>query len=195
MFSSQETHKGFKVFYPKSIKELRSWLEQYGEIEKSVWILIYKKHTKLPSLTAGEIVKHALCFGWVDSKTNKKDDDSYYMYISRRNPKSNWSAVNKSNITNLEKEGLLHDTGKALIKLAKETGTWDALNDVDNLVIPPDLEKAFKKHVGSKDNFIAFNRSTKRATLEWIFNAKKAETRANRIHKTAHLAAQNIKAF
>jgi uncharacterized protein YdeI (YjbR/CyaY-like superfamily) len=34
----------------------------------------------------------------------------------------------------------------------------------------------------------------KRAILEWIANAKRAETRAKRVEETARLAAENIRA-
>lgn len=190
-----DLHKGKKTYYPKTVSDLREWLKKYGEFEKSVWIILYKKNSNKPSLTVGEVVKHCLCFGWVDSKTNTKDTESYYLYISQRNPKSNWSAINKSNIANLEVEGLIDESGYRLIEIAKKTGTWDALNDVDNLIIPKDLDAELQKIKGAKENFLAFNKSSRRGILEWIFNAKKPETRANRIVKTAKLAGENKRAF
>ena len=194
-FKSNVNHKGYKTFYPDSIEALRSWLEKYGEIEKSVWILLYKKNANKPTISTGDVVKHSLCFGWVDSKTHTKDFESYYMYISQRNSNSNWSAVNKSNIANIEAEGLMHETGIKLVQHAKKTGTWNALNDVENLVIPKDLETAMKEKEGSEENFLAFNKSAKRGILHWIFSAKKPETRANRIARTARMAGENKRSF
>jgi uncharacterized protein YdeI (YjbR/CyaY-like superfamily) len=40
----------------------------------------------------------------------------------------------------------------------------------------------------------AFSKSSRKGILEWILNAKTAETRAKRILETATLAAQNRKA-
>lgn len=40
------------------------------------------------------------------------------------------------------KEKQMKPAGQAMIGLAKKTGTWTALVDVQNSVIPPDLQKA-----------------------------------------------------
>jgi uncharacterized protein YdeI (YjbR/CyaY-like superfamily) len=84
--------------------------------------------------------------------------------------------------------------GQAMIDLAKHTGTWDALVDVQQSVIPPDLMKLLKKNKTALKNFEAFSKSSKRFILEWIAKAKKQETRAKRIAQTVELAARNIKA-
>lgn len=84
--------------------------------------------------------------------------------------------------------------GLKMIELAQKTGTWDALNDVENLVIPADLEAALKSQIDAYDFFMAFPKSTKRGILEWILNAKTPQTRNKRIMETATLAAQNIRA-
>jgi uncharacterized protein YdeI (YjbR/CyaY-like superfamily) len=81
-----------------------------------------------------------------------------------------------------------------MINLAKEKGTWAALEKVDQLIIPPDMKKLFDKNKVAHKNFQAFAPSTIRGILEWILNAKKAETRQQRIEQTVTLAAKNIKA-
>lgn len=88
----------------------------------------------------------------------------------------------------------MKEPGLAMIKLAKKSGTWDALTEVDNMVIPSDLTRAFAECKAARMNWDAFSRSSKKAILEWILNAKKTETRQNRINQTVKLAEQNIKA-
>jgi uncharacterized protein YdeI (YjbR/CyaY-like superfamily) len=68
--------------------------------------------------------------------------------------------------------------------LAKQTGTWDALNEIDNEIIPEDLEAALKKNKVAKSNFEAFSSSAKKVILYWIKSAKRPDTRANRIVET-----------
>jgi uncharacterized protein YdeI (YjbR/CyaY-like superfamily) len=46
----------------------------------------------------------------------------------------------------------------------------------------------------AKDYFMAFPRSVKRGILEWILNAKQAETRLKRIEETVRLAENNERA-
>jgi uncharacterized protein YdeI (YjbR/CyaY-like superfamily) len=84
--------------------------------------------------------------------------------------------------------------GQAMVDLAKKSGTWTALVDVQNSVVPPDLQKLFDKNKTAFKNFQAFAPSSKRIILEWILNAKRPETRTQRIKQTVELAAKNIKA-
>ena len=185
---------GVKTTEAKNASEWRKWLGENHDKEKSVWLIIYKKGLDKPSVYYDEAVDEALCFGWVDSKPNKRDEESYYQFFSKRNPKSNWSAVNKAKVERLVKARKMADPGLEMVRIAKETGTWDALNDVENLVIPKDLRIEMLNYPKATDHFEAFPKSTKRGILEWIFNAKRAETRAKRIHATAKLANDNIRA-
>lgn len=88
----------------------------------------------------------------------------------------------------------MSDAGFKMIEIAKENGTWTALDDVENLVIPKDLQQAFDANPTAWQYFDAFPRSVKRGILEWLFNAKRAETRQKRIEEIVTLAAQNLRA-
>ncbi len=189
-----ESYNGTITFYAKNQAAWRKWLEKNHSKETAVWLIIYKKETGIPSIYYPEAVDEALCFGWIDSKPNKRDEESYYQFFAKRNPKSKWSKVNKEKVERLIKTGKMHHSGLSMIELAKKFGTWEALNEVENIIIPPDLEAALKKNPLAKNNFNAFSRSSKRGILEWILNAKKAETREKRIQETVMLAAKNLKA-
>lgn len=194
---SKETNTrrdGIKTFYAESKEAWRNWLAQNYNQEKAIWLIIYKKATKIPSVYYDEALNEALCYGWIDSKINKRDEQSYFQYFAARSPKSNWSRVNKEKIARLLEENKMAEPGLKMVEIAKENGTWDALNDVENLIIPPDLEKAFENYSPAKSNFQNFPHSIQRSILEWIFNAKRAETRAKRIQETASLAQDNIRA-
>jgi uncharacterized protein YdeI (YjbR/CyaY-like superfamily) len=189
-----EEKGGVKTFHAKTRKDWRNWLIKNHEKEKSIWLIIYKKESSIKSIYYDEAVDEALCFGWIDSKPNKRDDESFFQFFSKRNPKSNWSAVNKKKVEKLIETGLMTKVGFAMIELAKKTGTWTALDEVENLKLPEDLLKALKKEKSAFINFDSFPRSIKRGILEWIQNAKKPETRQKRIDETATLAAKNIRA-
>ena len=90
--------------------------------------------------------------------------------------------------------GLMSPSGLAKVEAAKQDGSWYALDSVEALEIPPDLGKALAADQAAQEYFDAFPRSVKRGILEWIANAKKAETRAKRIEETVTLAAQNMRA-
>ncbi|MDX1959843.1 MAG: YdeI/OmpD-associated family protein [Leptospiraceae bacterium] len=191
---SNELKDGVKTFHAKNAKEWRAWLEKNHKSEKNVWLIIYKKESSIPSVYYDEAVDEALCFGWIDSKPNKRDESSFYQFFAKRNPKSNWSKVNKEKVQRLLKEKKIAASGMEMIELAKKLGTWDALNDVENLVIPKDLEAELNKNKNAKQYFEEFPKSVKRGILEWILNAKKSETRQKRITETVSLAEKNIRA-
>lgn len=185
---------GVNTFYAESRAAWRQWLIEHHEKEASVWLIIYKKASQKPTVTYKEAVREALCFGWIDSKPNKRDADSYFQYFSLRKAKSNWSKVNKDMVAALEAEGLMYPQGLAMVDLAKASGTWTALDAVSALKIPDDLAAALQSFPKAAAHFDAFPPSTKRGILEWILNAKRPATRAKRIAETASLAAKNQRA-
>jgi uncharacterized protein YdeI (YjbR/CyaY-like superfamily) len=189
-----EIYNGIQTLHAKTRKAWRKWLEKNHRSEKSVWLIIYKKESETPSVYYPEAVDEALCFGWIDSKPNKRDDNSYYQFFSRRNPKSNWSKVNKDKVANLIAQGLMNSSGLEMVEMAKQNGTWTALDEVEKINIPDDLQNLFSKYKIAFDNWEKFPRSSKRGILEWIMNAKKPETRQKRIEETVSLAEKNIKA-
>lgn len=185
---------GIQTYYAEDRAAWRQWLVDNHAQAKSVWLIIYKKGSGTPSVYYDEAVDEALCFGWIDSKPNKRDAESYFQFFAKRNPKSKWSGVNKKKVKRLIEQGLMTEAGLKMIELAKASGTWTALDEVENMTVPPDLEIAFRNNEIAFRNWEAFPRSVKRGILEWISNAKRPETRQKRIEETVTLAAQNIRA-
>lgn len=189
-----ELTKGAESFYAKSRKEWRKWLEKNHKSKKSVWLIIYKKQSEVPTVSYPESVEEALCFGWIDAKALKKDEDSYYQSFSRRNPKSNWSKINKVRVADLIKKNLMTEAGLEAIKIAKKNGAWNASRDIDNARMPEDLEQSLEKNKAALEYFKAFPPSAQKVILQWIQDAKRPETRLKRIEVTVALAAKNIRA-
>ncbi len=185
---------GVQTFHAKSRAEWREWLSHHHQSEQSVWLIIYKKDCDIPSVYYPEAVDEALCFGWIDSKPNKRDTQSYFQFFSKRNPKSNWSQVNKEKVAKLLDQGLMAPAGLEMIEIAKQSGTWTALDEVENMTIPADLRALFDQNATAWKNWESFPRSAKRGILEWILNAKRPETRRKRIEETVTLASDNIRA-
>jgi uncharacterized protein YdeI (YjbR/CyaY-like superfamily) len=182
---------GVKTYHAESRAAWRTWLAENHVTEKSVWLIIYHKKSATPSVYYDEAVDEALCFGWVDSKINKRDGESSFQFFSKRNPKSNWSRVNKTKVERLMTDNLMTSAGLAMIELAKKTGTWTALDDVENLTIPVDLQAKLDVNPTAKAYFHAFPRSVKRGILEWLLNAKQLETRMKRINEIVNSAEKN----
>jgi uncharacterized protein YdeI (YjbR/CyaY-like superfamily) len=179
-------------FYAKNRKAWRDWLIKNHNKETSVWLIFDKGESR--TMDWEDIVQEALAFGWIDSRPGKVSDTQSKIYVSRRKPKSVWSKINKAHIDFLLKNKLMHTSGLEAVRIAKENGSWDALNKSDNLELPDELKKLLKKNKKANTNFTNFTDSSKRAILQWIYSAKREETMLNRIKQTVELAEKNIKA-
>jgi uncharacterized protein YdeI (YjbR/CyaY-like superfamily) len=180
--------------HPKTRAEWRAWLLAHHARDEGVWLITYKKATGKPRVEYEDAVEEALCFGWVDSKPNKLDDERSMLWFAPRKGGTGWSKPNKERVERMIAARLMTPAGLAKVNAAKKDGTWTMLDAVEALEIPPDLAKALTSYKTATANFDAFPRSAKRGILEWILQAKKPETRAKRIEETARLAAENIRA-
>jgi uncharacterized protein YdeI (YjbR/CyaY-like superfamily) len=180
--------------HPLTRDEWRAWLAQNHTRTSGVWLISYKKATGKPSVTYEQGVEEALCFGWIDSKGNRLDEERTMLWFAPRKPRTGWSRPNKERIERLVAAQLMAPAGLGKVNAAKQDGSWNALDAVENLEIPPDLAAAFEAYDSAQANFEAFPRSAKRAILVWIASAKTAATRAKRIAETARLAQDNQRA-
>lgn len=181
-------------FHPLTRQEWRDWLSENHPRSEGVWLITYKKASGKADLAYDEAVEEALCFGWIDSKPGKLDEERSMLWVAPRKPGSNWSRSNKERVERLLAAGLMAPAGLEKVEAAKADGSWNALDAVEALEIPPDLAEALAAYPNAARHFEAFPRSVKRGILEWILNAKKPETRARRIEETARLADENIRA-
>ncbi|RZL05384.1 MAG: hypothetical protein EOO89_26610 [Pedobacter sp.] len=121
-----ETKDGKQAVYAENRQEWRNWLTQNSQTERSVWLILYHKKSKTPSVDLISATEEALCFGWIDSLAKKRDQESYYLTFTPRNPKtSKWSAPNRERAERMIKEGLMTELGQKMIDTAKENGRWD----------------------------------------------------------------------
>jgi uncharacterized protein YdeI (YjbR/CyaY-like superfamily) len=174
--------------------KLRNWLAKNHSKTESVWLVTWKKADPARHVPYDAVVEELLCFGWVDSLPRKLDHERSMLLISPRKAKSNWSKVNRDRVERLVASGLMQPSGLSLIEEAKARGTWEALDMVEALSVPGDLQTALAAVPDAAANFDAFPKSAKRGILEWILNAKQPATRAKRIEETARLAGENIRA-
>ena len=174
--------------------EWRTWLEQNHGRAEGVWLISYKKATGKPRIEYDEAVEEALCYGWIDSKPNKLDAERSLLWFAPRKAGTGWSKPNKERVAKLLAVGIMAPAGLAKITAAQADGSWYALDAVEALEIPSDLDQALAGNPTAWRYFDAFPRSVKRGILEWIATAKRPETRARRVEETVTLAAENVRA-
>lgn len=179
--------------YFKNDKEWRKWLSKNYNFSKGVYLIFYKVENPEPSMRWEEAVKVALCYGWIDSTVKSLGNGKRRQYFCPRNPKSVWSALNKKYIQELTENNLMHESGLKIIETGKQNGSWTALDDVENLIVPKDLQVEFDKNKTAFHNYKNFAPSYRKSYLYWLNQAKREATRQKRIAEIINFCGQNIK--
>jgi len=172
--------------------ELRKWLSRHHAQEESVWLITYKKSAGDRYVSNSDVLDELVAFGWTDGMRHKVDEERTMQLISPRRTKP-WAKSYKDRAEKLIAEGRMHPAGQASIDAAKATGAWEAMQDVDALLIPDDLQAALNDQPTALANFQNFPPSTRRNILRWIAQARTEATRQRRITRIAMDAAANIR--
>ena len=172
----------------------RAWLAAHHDTASSVWLVSWRRHTGLPAVSYDDAVCEALAFGWVDSTAGTVDGDRSRLYFAPRRRGSGWARTNKLRVEALERDGLMAEAGRRVVQAAQADGSWTALDDVENLVVPADLAAAFDAHPSARAHWDAFPPGVRKGILTWIGQAKRPATREKRVAETAALAAENRRA-
>lgn len=179
--------------YFKNTTVWREWLHENHSTSNGIYLIFYRVSSKFESMRWEEAVQVALCYGWIDSTVRKLDDERRIQVFSPRKNKSVWSKINKNHIEKLLKENLIHESGLAKIEMAKQNGSWNSLDTIDDLIVPDDLQLAFEQNEIAFENYKNFSPSYKKNYLYWLHQAKRPETRNNRIVQIIDLCIQNKK--
>ncbi len=182
----------------------RSWLEANHADVRGAWLVLWRPRSaralagragsQSPVLDYEGAVEEALCFGWVDSTGGSVDEDRTRLYFAVRKPRSAWAATNKARVERLIAAGLMAPAGLAAIERARANGSWEILDSVERLEVPPDLSAALAALPSAMANFAAFPTSARKQMLQWVVFAVRPETRVERIRQIAEAAARNVRA-
>lgn len=159
-----------------------AWLNENHITSPGVWLQLAKKGADMPSVSYGEAIEIALCFGWIDGQKQAHSAQFWLQKFTRRTDKSVWSKINKAKALALIKAGNMKPAGLKEIERAKINGRWDAAYDsAGKATVPGDFQSALDGNARAKDFFATLDSRNRYAVLFRIQTAKKAETRARKI--------------
>src|SRR4051812_8589253 len=144
-------------------EEFEAWLEANGADADEVLVRMAKKHTGVASLDWAGGVDVALCFGWIDGRSKRIDDDWFVQRFTPRRPQSTWSKVNRQKVEALIAAGRMRPAGLAEIERAKADGRWEAAYDgMATSAVPEDLAATLEA-AGLTDAFAELSRQNRYA--------------------------------
>jgi uncharacterized protein YdeI (YjbR/CyaY-like superfamily) len=174
--------------------EWRKWLAKNHDRENEIWLVFYKRHTGKPCLPYPEALEEALCFGWIDGKLKRIDDEKHAIRFCPRRPKSVWSKNNRQTAQRLIREGRMTPAGRGKIAEAKKNGNWSAAyRSREKVPLPEDLKKSLQADKQAWRNFNNFANSYQTMYIWWISAAKRPQARTKRIERVVARSARNTK--
>ncbi|MFX3632442.1 MAG: YdeI family protein [Candidatus Pristimantibacillus sp.] len=165
-------------------QSFENWLENNYDTSPGILLQIAKKNSGVVSVSYDEALEIALCYGWIDSQKEKFDEKMWLQRFTPRGAKSIWSKVNKEKAEHLIANARMKPSGFKMIEAAKQNGQWDKAYESQSVAtVPEDFALELGRNSKAKTFYDALDKQNKYAILFRIHNAKKQETRVNRIQK------------
>lgn len=171
-----------------SRRQWHAWLAKHHASSPGLWLVFFKAHTGITSIPYEDMVREALCFGWIDSLVKRLDAERFAIKVTPRKPTSKWSALNRKRWRELKAAGLLTAAGLAA---APTANTYAPRPVIPRL--PAYIAKALKSNPTAWAFFRKLAPTRQRDFVVWIHIAKRPETRARRIRESIALLAAGKK--
>lgn len=173
--------------------QFRNWLLKNHNESSGIWIT-FDKTGKIKLLKPNEALEEALCFGWIDGQIKSINEEKYQKKFTPRRKGSRWSEKNKELTKNLIANGNMTEYGLIAIEQAKKDKTWDTKKGEpisDEQV--RDFIKLLEGFEPALTNFLKMPPSVKKTYTAFYLDAKKEETKINRLNKIVERLNENKK--
>ena len=156
----------------------RDWLEEHHDEAPGVQLVLHKKGGRATELTYAQALDEALCVGWIDGQSNRRDDGSYLVRFTPRGKRSIWSVRNREYVDRLRLAGRMRETGEQAVAAAQADGRWErAYAGPATAEIPPDLMAAVEAEPSAAATFV---RLTSQNRYAMVFRLSQLKTQAAR---------------
>jgi uncharacterized protein YdeI (YjbR/CyaY-like superfamily) len=171
---------GVKPIYFSSPQDFYDWLEQNHETADEVYVGFFKQHTGKRAMSWSEAVDQALCFGWIDTRTNAIDEDRYMQRFTPRRPGSNWSKINVEKVAKLKEAGLMRPAGLAAFERRSDdkTGVYSFENTTE---LALEYDAQLRSNKAAAEYFDSRPPWYRRTAIHLVMSAKREETRLRRL--------------
>ena len=162
-------------------EDFRAWLEANHQTATELWMGLHKKHVEDRGLQWAEAVREALCFGWIDSMSQRIDEDAVRQRWTPLKPGSNWSTVNINAVAELTAAGRMRAAG--LAAFARRRGDRSGVYAYENRerMWPDRYEAMLRADARASAFWDGATPSYRKVATNWVLTAKQEATRNKRM--------------
>jgi uncharacterized protein YdeI (YjbR/CyaY-like superfamily) len=188
---SNSNKKSEPILAFKTAQDLEAYLAGEPPASNGFWLKLSKAGAVEATINKRDAIEAALCWGWIDGQLDKFDDQHFLVRMSPRRPGSRWSAKNREAADRLRMQGRLQSPGLAEVEAAKSDGRWEAAYASQGKAeVPEDLAAALASRETAKRFFEALDRANRYSIIYRVNDAKRTETRAQRIAQFVEMLAR-----
>lgn len=171
-----------------------AWLAKNHRSSEGLWLRLAKKGSGLRTVSYGQAVTVALCYGWIDGQKRGESEQTWLQRFLPRSAKSIWSKINREKAAALIASGEMQAAGLATVEAARKDGRWDAAYDSPRGArVPDDFQAALAANRRAREFFASLDRANRYAVLFRIQTVRKSETRARKIREFVEMLERHKK--
>lgn len=181
---------------PRNQFAWRRWLEANHAAVPAIWVVFYKKPAQRPgrpTLTYGQAVEQAICFGWIDGLKRRINEERYAHRFTPRKPDSRWSESNRERLARMRSQGLMTRPGEVAVEASIRSGAWEKRARAAPVEAPVELLAAIGVDPDARAGWMTLTRAQQRRYEVWVGMAKRDETRARRLTESLALLRRGEK--
>ena len=161
--------------------EFGRWLAAHHDTESELWMGLWKKGSGRAGITWAEAVREALCWGWIDSRAERIDEDARRQRWTPRKPASNWSAVNIDAVAELTAQGRMQPSGLAAFERRREDRSGVYAYETRELELDPAYADRLATDAAATAFWEVATPSYRKIVVNWVMTAKQEKTRDSRM--------------
>ena len=175
----------------RSVAKFEAYMSAEPRTSAGCWLKLSRAGAARTTITKQDAIEAALCCGWIDGQLAPFDDAYFLVRMTPRRRGSRWSQKNRDAADQLLAQGRIRPAGLAEIEAAKADGRWaGAYASQGKAEVPADLAAALTRNKSAAAFFEALDRANRYSFIYRVNDAKRPETRAERITKFVAMLAR-----
>ena len=165
--------------------EFGRWLAAHHDTETELWMGLWKKGSGRVGLTWPEAVREALCWGWIDSRAERIDEDARRQRWTPRKPGSTWSTINIEAVAELTAQGRMQPSGLAAFERRREDRSGVYAYETRELELTPAYADQLAADAAATAFWAVATPGYRKVVVNWVMTAKQEKTRDSRMAQSS----------